>query len=189
MQTGDRSVNWGIWRHMPDAMVYEAVALSLDIDPKKVRFHRDAWMVSGEVLFDERQVFEDRMMLAKANTGKMKIAELIIGDAAKTKITLASFAEWAIGVHRNIPEELRAMAGKGPEEQMEVREKGSGQSELSARERTSMLRVIRALSIMANVDKRGATRALEKPLKELGFDGPREATIRGILKEASDLQP
>lgn len=189
MQTDDRPVNWNVWRHMPNAMVYQAVALSLDIDPKKVRFHRDAWMCDGEDLFDEEQVFDDRMMLAKANIGKMTITQLTIGDASKTEITLASFAEWAIGVHWNIPEELRAMAAKEPEEQRQVREKGSAQSELSARERMSLLRIIRALSIMANVDKRGATSAVEKQLQELGFDGPREATIRSILKEANDLQP
>ncbi|TAL89484.1 MAG: hypothetical protein EPN69_13355 [Rhodanobacter sp.] len=60
---------------------------------------------------------------------------------------------------------------------------------LRERERTSLLAIIRALSVMAKADGRSATGAVEKQLQELGFDSPKEATIRGVLKEASDLQP
>jgi len=60
---------------------------------------------------------------------------------------------------------------------------------LQERERTSLLAIIRALSIMAKAEGRGATSAVEKQLQELGFDSPKEATIRALLKEAGGLQP
>lgn len=61
--------------------------------------------------------------------------------------------------------------------------------ELSPRERASMLRIIRALAEMAKLKDRGSASPVEKQLQALGFDGPKESTIREILKEARDLDP
>ena len=55
---------------------------------------------------------------------------------------------------------------------------------LEARERASLLRIIRALVVMAKADGRGTATAIEKQLQQLGLDGPKEATIRSILKQA-----
>jgi hypothetical protein len=60
---------------------------------------------------------------------------------------------------------------------------------LDVRERTSLLRVIRALDTIADLPRRGATAAVEARLQTLGFDKPREATIRKILEEARALEP
>lgn len=60
---------------------------------------------------------------------------------------------------------------------------------LTSRERTSLLAIIRALSVMTKANGRGATSAIEAQLHELGFDSPKEATIRTLLREASELQP
>lgn len=56
------------------------------------------------------------------------------------------------------------------------------------RERTSMLRIIRALAVMAGLPDKGATASVEVQLQELGFASPKEAAIRKLLKEASNLQ-
>lgn len=60
---------------------------------------------------------------------------------------------------------------------------------LDARERKNMLRVIRALGGMAKLPARGAATSVEAQLQQLGFDGPREATIRKILDQARALEP
>jgi len=60
---------------------------------------------------------------------------------------------------------------------------------LNARERTSLLAIIRALSVMAKLPERGATAAVERQLQELTFESPKEATIRDLLREARELQP
>lgn len=60
---------------------------------------------------------------------------------------------------------------------------------LDARERKNMLRVIRALENMATLPARGAATSVEAQLQQLGFDGPREATIRKLLDQARALEP
>ena len=57
------------------------------------------------------------------------------------------------------------------------------------RERTSLLRVIRALDVMTKLPERGAPTVVEKQLQELGFNSPREAAIRKILADARALEP
>lgn len=64
---------------------------------------------------------------------------------------------------------------------------GQQEKPLADRERTSLLVIIRALSVMAKADGRGAATAVEKQLQELGFDSPKEKTIRELLKEAGEL--
>lgn len=59
----------------------------------------------------------------------------------------------------------------------------------ATRERTNLLRIIRALSVMAKLPQRGATASVEVQLQGLGFDGPMEATIRKVLNEARALEP
>lgn len=58
---------------------------------------------------------------------------------------------------------------------------------MDARERNSLLRIIRALDIMAKLPDRGAVTSVERQLQELGFDGPGEATIRKVLQDARAL--
>jgi len=60
---------------------------------------------------------------------------------------------------------------------------------LSPRERTNMLRIIRALDAMAKLPDRGASTAVEKQLETLGFRAPKEATIRKLLEGARGLAP
>lgn len=57
------------------------------------------------------------------------------------------------------------------------------------RERTSMLRIIRALIKMAELPDKGATAGVEAQLQQLGFTSPKEAAVRKLLKEARTLQP
>lgn len=63
------------------------------------------------------------------------------------------------------------------------------QRDVDTRERVSLLAMIRALSVMAKAEGRGATASIERQLQELGFDSPKERTIREFLKEACELQP
>ena len=57
-----------------------------------------------------------------------------------------------------------------------------------ARERGSLLRIVRSLDVMANLPDRGAASAIELQLQQLGFGSPKEATIRKILDEARKLE-
>lgn len=55
---------------------------------------------------------------------------------------------------------------------------------LDGRREKSLLRIIRALDVMAGLPKRGAATAIEAQVRQLGFDGPNDDTIRGIIEEA-----
>jgi hypothetical protein len=61
---------------------------------------------------------------------------------------------------------------------------------LAPRERGSLLRVIRALDVMAELPERGAAVGLLHQLEQLGFtSGPGDTTIRKALEQARALEP
>lgn len=60
---------------------------------------------------------------------------------------------------------------------------------VSTREANSMLRIISALAVMAKLPERGGAASVEAQLIELGFDGPKEATVRRLLVEARENTP
>jgi hypothetical protein len=70
-----------------------------------------------------------------------------------------------------------------------VRGHAADDQPLTSRERSNLLRIIRALSIMAKLPERGAALAVEKQLEDLHFTSPREGTIRNALNEARDMEP
>ena len=60
---------------------------------------------------------------------------------------------------------------------------------LEERERASLLRIIRALEVMAKLPPRGAATSIEAQLQKLGFSKPSEATIRKVIEQARALEP
>lgn len=62
--------------------------------------------------------------------------------------------------------------------------------QLDTRERTTQLRMIRALHVMAKLPARGASSSVLLKLQEMGFtDGPGAATIHKVLEQARALEP
>ncbi len=117
-----RSVPWDVWSNIPDAKVWSAVALSLDINPSKVRRrtpkrvgYKDpsaAWSP-----FAEDEEFEKRLLVAEANVGDTKALKTIRGwgDPKRERvISLPTFAAWAVSIGwENLPPQFSAMAS-GP---------------------------------------------------------------------------
>ena len=104
--TSSRKPNWKKWSLMPDAQIWEVVALSLNIDPSKVKHNPHSWMLgSGEKLFTESQQFNDRIDIIKRNLNQsiLKITELNLVDSVKVKVTIASFALFAQKVNWKLP--------------------------------------------------------------------------------------
>lgn len=58
---------------------------------------------------------------------------------------------------------------------------------MDSRERTTLLRMIRALEVIAKLPERNAASMIEKRSSSLGFTGPGADTIRGKLTEARAL--
>ena len=95
----DRKPNWTKWRLMHKVNLWQAVALSLDIDPDSVK-HDYSWKAEAD-FFDESQEFIDRLEVLKNNLGDHPLlTPLIVNmiDPFGSNVGLGSFAEWAHSV-------------------------------------------------------------------------------------------
>lgn len=114
MENTDKA-NWDNWRHMPEVVLWEAVALSLDIDPgylqarnNNIDRHKQA------IQYDDEKDFNERFVIAERNHGREKNKALrllsIISGTGREGISLAEFAAWALSIGWPIPQELAELA-------------------------------------------------------------------------------
>jgi hypothetical protein len=68
MALSNRAPDWDWWRHVPTVTLHEAVALSLNIDPKQLRRASTRALMAGRQ-FDEGPQFERRLALANRCLG------------------------------------------------------------------------------------------------------------------------
>lgn len=110
----DRTPDWDVWRHIPDVRLWEGVALSLGIEPTKVKFSPHAWMAApAELPPDESEDFKKRLMVSAANFGKALIpTAIVLGKVFQSKVALVQFIQWAKALPWMMPAELEAMADK-----------------------------------------------------------------------------
>lgn len=103
----DRTPNWGKWRHVPNVELWEAVALSLDIEPNLVKLHCDGWR-SNAHFFEESELFDERIFVAERNlsTGGALKPMTVVEHRARCQVSLASFAAWACSINWEIPQQL-----------------------------------------------------------------------------------
>lgn len=130
----DRKPRWKKWRLMPEVRMFEAVALSLDIEPDKVRTTDYAWM-GAKYPFDEGSEFNDRLDVLLANsTNRTFFPTPCISNLSngyQCGIRLSEFAQWAVLVAEwnDLPPELVAMT-KAPGQQStapEAQKRGAGE--------------------------------------------------------------
>lgn len=110
-----RKPNWDVWQLVPEARLWEAVALSLDTEPRKVRFMRDGWMAGPGAgpFFEEGQDFEDRLLVAETNFGTNKPLtprRFIMRSRRTSDVSLPQFAAWVQKIGWEAPAELLALA-------------------------------------------------------------------------------
>ncbi len=195
-----RAPNWAKWRHIPKPTVWQAVALSLGIDPDKVIYSRDGRRV-GKDLFLESLEFKDRIDIACANLGHpggiVSNSIIMVGRGGTTlgcEVSLPQFAEWAMRIRWKIPSELVALAETAPSQS--IGQKGgssglapdSGDKVLDPRERTSLLIIIAALAKIAKIDVSQACKAAGQIEAMAALEGVRigERTIEEHLKQIPD---
>jgi hypothetical protein len=93
----DRPPDWSFWRHVPNVTPPEGVALSLNIEPRRLRPNPNSWM-AGKALFREGPEFEKRLLLAQRCLGDTlptidSVASHYLGD--DPVVRLRDFAAWA----------------------------------------------------------------------------------------------
>jgi len=124
-QTKAEKPNWKEWRHIALVKIWEACALSLDIDPESIKNNPNSWLAGiganqlfkdecfqsekESIEFDRRQkiIFkiissENNPLYLKINTDHPNLSEIL----------LAEFAELCLSIEWAIPQELEELAKK-----------------------------------------------------------------------------
>ena len=115
----DRKPNWNKWKLIPNAKIWAVAALSLDIDPDKVKHDPQGWMANAFTTL-EGQDFKDRVEVITANAMNDKSSLLYLvtlnqGGVEYCEISIANFAKWAISKSLSLPSELAVLASKEDE--------------------------------------------------------------------------
>lgn len=109
----DRQPRWHKWCLMPEIKEWEAVALSLNIEPGKIDLNSNAWM-GAEHPFDESEEFIDRLMILKNHSSNRAHfptpCKLNMANWYECEVRLDEFAAWCIHVGFEIPPELSALS-------------------------------------------------------------------------------
>lgn len=109
----ERLPRWNKWRLMPEVKMWEAIALSLNVEPDKIKTSSTAWM-GAEHPFDEGEEFNDRLAVLRANSGRANFptpCTLNMGEWYSCGVRLNEFSSWALSVTEwGLPPELVAMA-------------------------------------------------------------------------------
>ena len=108
----DRQPRWGKWQFMGEVTLWEAVALSLNIEPGKVQTDGNAWM-GADHPFDEGDSFNDRLAVIRQHSSNRTYfptpCSLNIANWYACKLRLDEFASWCTLVKYDIPQELVSM--------------------------------------------------------------------------------
>jgi hypothetical protein len=204
------------WAKMAIWTLDEALALSLGKNPAVVT--ADAMSMSGESYFPEawtlsafpKEYARRRALVGRAVTaGDLPLAKYEDVNGWRSTSRPDQFLAWAANTFDTLPQELveqvtargkrvtdlktvtaerDALAARVAELGVAANAPQTDERPVDERERTSLLRVIRALDVTAKLPERGAASSVEKQLQELGFDGPHEATIRKIIRDARALE-
>jgi len=116
MSGNSREPNWRKWHQMPEWRLWEAVALSLNIDPDKVKTNRNAWMGAAHP-FAEKGDFSDRLEIVRRNIGRPGGIKPRISNMGRwylATVEAVEFAAWARGAGWSTPDELAALANVVP---------------------------------------------------------------------------
>lgn len=101
----DRRPNWNKWMHVVDVAVWEAVALSLDIDPERVV--RATGAEVGFAVFRESLEFEERLFVAVRHLGIGKRLSIVSPGTQNppldATIDLKEFVAWAPTIPWRLP--------------------------------------------------------------------------------------
>ena len=111
-----RTPNWRKWRHVPNVRLWEAVALSLDIEPDLVQW--SAGWADGAPIYKESLSFNDRLFVAKRNLSTTRMLEptmIALGKPEQCEVSLAKFSAWACSIDWEIPQQLAECADQRTE--------------------------------------------------------------------------
>lgn len=107
--------DWQYWSQMPHEVLWKVVALSCNIEPRRVRLADTNYWIDrarwGDAEHHERdRQFSDRLEIATARLNELEHASLSMGNASEPRIKLPEFAAWTLLMNWKIPVQLADMA-------------------------------------------------------------------------------
>ena len=191
------------WGKMALWTLDEAIALSLGKSPNVVNWSAvngegDSYIRTSLRASPFRREYARRRQLTSRAAAAYELSDPIKPEA---------FLTWSLNTFDAVPAELieqvRAMGKRIADlhvltervAELEAQLAAHGKATtamdldkpLDARERTTLMRIIRALEVMASLPNRGAASSVQKQLEEIGFTSPGNATIRRTLEQARAL--
>jgi len=206
--------DWRHWANMAYVTVSDAACLSLGISPeahlpkidlsavrkRTLETNKASTRVPLGVAVLERaqRTIQQRVEQAMSaiatgqlpSYGPRNISQVLGLESLPSSVRLSRYRRWA----ESLPEPYIFPAGFPPAElQREPMVHSSaqtgtpptdGEKPLREPERGNWLAIIHALAVMAELPERGAASSVERQLQQLGYDKPKERTIRDVLNEA-----
>jgi hypothetical protein len=182
MSKDDRSPNWAKWKHIPDLMLWQAVALSLNVDPDKAdRGH--SWRAEGQEFKNRLEVLQ-----AQVRNSRIKVSTLSISDPEEHRVPAADLSTWALSIGWKIPAELKKLSFHA--------EAQATDDELRSWGRRELWTLLEAAYLVAGeipptaprqTIKYTATRLTDEDVQRENLGG-RSARIYRELKDATDLR-
>ena len=105
---------WRKWQHIPDVKVWEAVALSIDIEPESEWFSEGKWIANKDS--QKYRLFRERITVATRNNALTR-KWLNLVDPTLHGVSLGDFANWANDLRWTIPPELTEIGTRMTERQ------------------------------------------------------------------------
>jgi hypothetical protein len=149
-----RKPNWSKWRHIPVLKVWQAVALSLNIDPEKVQRERPVRSY-GTLKFIESEVFRDRLEVACANlgaNGPLFPVSFEVDEKNSLPVRLHEFADWCVSIGWQVPDELRLLVSHSTQAVSQTTKPLAKDKPLGKRERETLLTIIAAMGKELKID-------------------------------------
>lgn len=107
--------DWSFWLHMPDVELWQACALSIGIDPDKMKVEPNSWLAGPGT--DHGPFFTLTSFPSKAVEDdfnkRLRLAKAHHGASARKRVPLSMFVTWALPVplFKDMPDELTAFTG------------------------------------------------------------------------------
>jgi hypothetical protein len=185
-----RNPKWHVWAHVPKVEAWEAIALSLNIEPGAVKHHPQGWMAdSANLMHLEGDDFKDRLEVLRRNLSSFNLVSIIMGSPDHCEIRPSEFAAWARGLGWSLPPELEALAKPSTPKPAPA----PTMPDLSTAEKNSLLKLVigmavRGYSFDPAAAKSPVPNEIATDLDQLGI-GLDPDTVRKYLREASALLP
>ncbi len=173
------------WLLIDPLTIFQATMLIFGRDPS----HEITGRPSGYVPIATamKQAIERGELSAIRSNNPLEGRAFGLDEDDKTSVRQADVRQWLNAINHNSAFFFLTNPDHWPNARGEV--PSVTDKPLALRERGTLLRIIRALDVMVKLPPKGAASSVERQLQEIGFDSPKESTIRNLLAEARALEP